>query len=122
MAQKRKKSSPVFSVDIRGQKWKFQVITDKLYKKRHTKGGAIDYVALCSTDNKTISFRFDHISERVVRHELYHAFYSTLYTASADLEEDQIEEILAEFWEENYYTFGEKVQEVFSKIKKYQKN
>lgn len=121
MAQIRKKSSPVFSVLIRGQKWKFQVITDKLYEKKYPKESSSS-VAICDKEAKVIHFRFDNISERVVRHELYHAFYSTFYTASADLEEDQIEEILAEFWEENYYTFGEKVQEVFSKIKKYQKN
>lgn len=81
---------------IRGQKWTVHLQSNEAFDAQHD---GEDRGATLISD-KAIYFNLDFLDIKVVRHELVHAYFSTLYVESADLTIEQYEEILAEFLED----------------------
>ncbi len=78
--------------EILGKPWILRV----LKRKRYTKKNGYDSVAITYRDKRRIDVSRDGADLETVVHELVHAYMTELCTYSAELDDDQIEEIFAE--------------------------
>lgn len=109
MSTKYKRASNSFKLDILGRPWKISVLSSEQFTRRFDTDGIAAYTL---PDSKEIVFSADSIDMRVVRHELVHAHYDGLCVASANLMDDQIEEIFCDL----FATMGDSILKLSVKV------
>lgn len=90
-------------------------MNDKSYDKRHHDVGPS--VAVTVRSERRVDFRESTFALRVCRHELWHMYCATLYTASADLSPDQMEELQAEMLEDYMNKMPEQADYIYERLR-----
>ncbi len=99
---------------IRGIKYKIRLLNDKDFEILH--GNQTDAIML--GESYIIDFKASELSIRTVMHEVFHAYFNSSLTETAELSSIQTEECLAEM----FANFGTEMVEVSNKIfKKFSK-
>ena len=115
MGRKKEKSiQKVYQFEIRGEKWTARVLSSKYFDKLHS--DSTDANALCWKEKRLIDFR--KLTLHIVRHELFHAYYSTLFLDDTDVRASDIEEMLANFLPTYAQEYLKKSREIYSALKK----
>lgn len=78
--------------EILGKEWTLRV----LKKKKYRRANGINSVAITHTTKRRIDLGPGGMDLETVIHELVHAYLTEICTKSADLEDEQLEEIFAE--------------------------
>ena len=103
-------------VSIRGTTWKFRIISDDLFDKRHGENHEVDpnnlSAAITSRHEKLVDFRPDEVTIINIRHELMHCYVFTCLIEDSDLNKDQMEEICCNIIGEH----GEELSKIANKI------
>lgn len=89
--------------------WKVKLITRDQFNAEFESGEA-----LTDTDGKTVYFIKGAVNENVVRHEIFHVYFSHTLITSSDLTMDQTEEVAAEL----IGKYGKDIIEVSDKLYK----
>lgn len=106
------KKSATFQITVQGRRWKYTVLTPARYTAQEDDSRAITY-----PDKRHMYFNSEDLTVGVCVHELFHAFCTTLYTASANLSPIQFEEIIAEWAEVHLQEWAQKAEVMFNKMK-----
>jgi selenocysteine lyase/cysteine desulfurase len=77
---------------ILNEEWTFRTLSKAKYTKLYGK----DSAAVTEFRAKTVSFIVNDINHDDVAHELTHVVYHQMNTNSANLDQDQMEEVMAE--------------------------
>lgn len=80
--------------EILSKQWTLRVLKKKRYKRTN----GIHSVAVTDTTKRRIDIGPSGMDLETVTHELVHAYLTEICTKSADLENDQMEEICAELF------------------------
>lgn len=78
--------------DIAGKKWVMRLLTKKQYRKKYGR----DSVAITNIDKRRIDVSHRGVDKETFVHELVHAYLGEFCTHSADLDDENLEEIFAE--------------------------
>lgn len=78
--------------EILGKTWTMRV----LKRAKYTRKNGDDSVAVTHTTKRKIDLAPDGRDLETITHELVHAYLTEMCTKSADLEDDQLEEVFAE--------------------------
>ena len=79
-----------YRIQIRGQWWRIRLLSNRQFSRIHCPGT----LGITDTDKRTIDFIKEGVSNRVVTHEICHAYFSTLHISStAKLTLDDYEEM-----------------------------
>lgn len=78
---------------ILGKDWKLLLVAKKRFKNK----GCSDTIAYTSGDDRKIFLGSQGKGIETIRHELVHAFLAELCLGSTDLDNDNLEEIYADF-------------------------
>lgn len=113
MAQKKmKKNTPSF--EVLGRKWKIVVCSEEEYAKENRPGT----VAITDAESRCIKVLGQaNVSYSTVAHELVHAFIAELCLSSADLDNDNLEEIFAELFANRAEEMVKIGKRMFKKLK-----
>lgn len=84
----------VIKFEIMGKKWQLHIYNTKKYKKRNGKGS----VAITFINQRLIELSPFGTDRESITHELWHAYLGEICIHSADLEDDNFEEICAELF------------------------
>lgn len=103
-----------YKFSIRGDEWKIVVLNPSIFNKKHG-----DCEAIMDDNEKYAHFKTDEITEKAVRHELFHIFCSYLYHNSAKLTVDQFEESVAELLENHLDEYYKLSTVIYNKIAKH---
>lgn len=99
---------------IKGVKYKVTLETKKEYIKKHTDGSYAHLDKL----TKTLAFRTDHISKKIIMHEVMHAYINACHLASCnDISMDDFEEIVCELVEEHHSDIGKTTNQIYKYLK-----
>jgi hypothetical protein len=98
--------------------WKIQLLT---VDKFTAKNGENCY-GITDTDAKVIDFRRDAVTAAVVRHEIFHAYFTLSLVASSNLSMDQTEEVCAELMGKYGEQYIRDSRKVFNYLQKRMKN
>lgn len=101
-------------IKIRDVQWTAVVYTPKTYIKKF---GA-DSRAICEFEKKKMSFRKDKLDFQTVIHEIVHALVDTSHTHSAELNNDQFEEVICDLVGEHIFDIFRWSLEVYNFISK----
>ena len=104
-----------FHFIVRGDNWKVIVYSPKTFvKKFDTKTAAwtMEY-------EKTMVFNAECLSERIVTHEVCHAFISYCNYSDADIKADDLEEIFCQMIEKQGEELISVAKYIYKKIEKY---
>lgn len=83
-----------FNFKVMGNRWVMRVMPNSKYKKKNGK----DSLATTHTNKRRIDVKKGDLCFSTIAHELVHAFFSETCAHQADLDADDIEEILAELF------------------------
>lgn len=78
--------------DITGKKWTMRLLSKKQYRKKYGR----DSVAITNIDKRRIDVSHKGVDKETFVHELVHAYLGEFCTHSADLDDENLEEIFAE--------------------------
>lgn len=106
----------VFPVSIMGLTWFIFVLSEEDYIK--TVPDDPDCPAYTLTGLNRIVFRAGNINSGLIRHEVFHSFVHCLPIASANLNKDQFEEVIAEFLQQHWGHYCSLVDLISKQIKK----
>lgn len=82
---------------IKGSKWTFKLVNDKLYDKTHLNiDGDEDSSAITLPVQREVHFRKSDITLSIIRHELLHVLVNSSLIGSSALSCHQMEELCAE--------------------------
>ena len=99
---------------IKGVRFLVKLESRKEYIKNHTDGS---YAHLDKV-KKTLTFRNDHVSKKIVMHEVVHAFINACHLGSCnDISMEDFEEIVCEMMEEHYHDIGKTTNEIYRFLK-----
>ena len=102
--------------ELRGDKWKVVVYNPKIYNKKIDK----DSRALTDDEEKSIYFKADSITERIVIHEICHAYISYCNLSDAGtLKPEDMEEIFCQMIEKQGEELLNTAKYIYKKISKY---
>ena len=104
--RKSKAKSHKQKMDIKGLDWKIQLHTPEEYEQLHGK----DSEGMTVMESQVIDLNQEHLGLPVILHELGHAYFHSCLTRSADLSQEDIEEIFCEIL--SYHT-----EEILSRAK-----
>lgn len=91
------------TIEIKGAHYEFILQSPQTYKRNHgSDSSAITYIK-----EKKVYFKTDDFTPNVVRHELIHVFVAESHTSSANLTEEQLEELFCEIIAESYFLIGQ---------------
>jgi hypothetical protein len=85
-----------YIIKIKGTKWKYRLIPRELFLKVHKDAEVIDHVAITIKQENRIDFTPNELTVETIIHELVHAYMSETYTNSANLENEQMEDIICD--------------------------
>ena len=85
----------VKKIKIRDETWTFKLVSEKTLNKHFEEDWAAAFV---DTAAKKVLLAKEHIDLNVIRHELWHIFFSHTYTNSAILTPEQVEEVSADLF------------------------
>lgn len=102
------------TVVIKDIKWKFKLLSDKVFDRKHKEG---KFRAMTMTGDHCVDFRKSDFTKALIFHELCHAYYTSCLTSDADHNADQVEETLAKILEMHYYEIGTVADQVFNGLK-----
>ena len=106
-----------FTVEIKGVKWRYQVLPDSTYEE-HV-GDDSDGVTRSS--NRTVFFSASKLTPALVRHELMHMIFASLCIHSASLSGEQAEEVAAEIVELHWKDMSKWSKEMHLNMKEHSK-
>ena len=101
------------TLDIKGNSWKFEVISDRTFIKRHGKEHH-DSGAVTSTPDNVVSFRKSSLSFHSIVHELIHVFVFESHTESMEQSLDDREELCASIISNNYFLIGSLAEKILT--------
>lgn len=90
------------SLEIKGRKWIIEYLTPQQYKRKH----GLDSEGICLLHEKRIHLNKALISPGIVRHELIHALVEESNTESADLNANQMEELICAILQYHWAEFN----------------
>lgn len=99
---------------IIGKKWKLKVLSDKQYIKKNGPGS----VGITHLTKRQIHLSSEGTDKETIIHELLHAYMAELCNYTADLEEDQLEEVFAEILSKRGYEMLCLAEDLFWKVKR----
>lgn len=100
---------------IKGVKFKVELLDKEAYIKENEDKS----YAHLDKEKKTLTFRKDHISKKIVIHEVTHSFINACHLASCDnISMDDFEEIICEMMEEHLDDIKTTSNEILSFLKK----
>lgn len=102
-----------FILKIRGQDWTVKLLPIDSFYRIYDEGIA----ALTNVETKEIIFNPEDLSLSTVIHELTHAYFSASHVISANLNPDQVEEVMCDVIGE----FGPEIIRTGRKLTKYLK-
>ncbi len=92
MAPSKNRETEVLVGDV---KWKVRLLTQRSFSRHHGKE-AKDAGAITDTSSKTTDFIIGHVTESIVRHEVFHMYFDLLLLDSTvGLTPYQVEESVA---------------------------
>ena len=80
------------TLDVRGESWRFHLLSDRAYTKRFKAGSE----ALCDLELKEVWFKKTHFGHGVIAHELMHILFDQASVSSSSLDAYQVEELACE--------------------------
>lgn len=83
-----------YRLKILGETWKYSFLSLELYNKLHPDNP--ESAALTLSDSREMHFCLSDFTDSTARHEMLHAYYNELPVMSANLELDQLEEIMCD--------------------------
>lgn len=99
---------------IKGVKFRVILETKKDYIKKHGDGSYAHLDKL----KKCLAFRQDHISKKIIMHEVMHGYINACHLAScSDISMDDFEEIVCELIEEHYSDIGKTTNQIYKYLK-----
>lgn len=107
----RKKS---FTFSIRGHKWKFVLLPDSDYVKKH---GATTGMTI--PDLKVVDFKLSEFTKWHVAHELTHVYTSYMHLDSSNITASDMEEIMASFIASDIDEFITMRDKIYTKMNTY---
>lgn len=101
-------------IEIKGVKFKVILESKKDYIKNHKD----ESYAHLDKIKKTLTFREDHVSKKIIIHEVMHGFINACHLAScSDISMDDFEEIVCELMEEHYHDIGRTTNQIYKYLK-----
>jgi len=98
---------------IKEIQWSFILLDNGAYCSKHGK----DSHGITVSDTLTVYFNKKWFSERLVRHELFHAYMaSCCINSTNDLSSEDMEEIAAEVYEFHAKTLDIKSKEIYDQL------
>ena len=101
------------TLDIKGTSWKFEVISDRVFNKKHGKEHH-DSRAVTSTPDNVVSFRSSSMYFHNIIHELIHIFVLESHTESMEQSLDDREELCASIISNNYFLIGSLAEKILT--------
>lgn len=101
-----------FTITIKGQKWKYRLLPDDVYVNKY----GSDSEAITLGSFHLVVFNVSHLSLVGVRHELVHMYSDSLYLQSANISQDDMEEIYAELFSRNWDAMDSQAKQMFEKL------
>jgi hypothetical protein len=89
----------VIKFEVMGKKWQLHAYAAKKYKKRNGKGS----VAITDVNQRLIELSPFGTDRESITHELWHAYLGECCVNSADLDEENFEEVCAELFSKRGY-------------------
>lgn len=98
---------------IKEIQWHFVLLDNGAYCSKHGK----DSHGITKSENLTVYFNKKYFSERLVRHELFHAYMASCCINSCnDISSEDMEEIAAEVYEFHAETLNKKSLQIYEAL------
>jgi hypothetical protein len=110
---KSSRRTKVYTFILNDRKWTATRLPDDVYNKKHGRDSdAITYDLKCALFFRQSDFKLGYVI-----HELVHAHSKYFYLNSAKVKREDLEEIYAEFWEENLFRFARMAKQIYRALK-----
>lgn len=108
MVTKNYKARRSLVVSVKGVDYTINLLATSVYYKKNGE----DSAGITDPNSKTVDICDKEYTLDTIIHELFHCFYNECVTLSANLQNDQIEEVFCEVGALNYFDIGKLAQKI----------
>lgn len=108
-----------FRITVKGAKWKYRLLSKDRFRKYYPDQDVEEDPGVTDPEVRIIDFYVKDLTMELIRHEILHAYFSELHLRSADLGQDEFEEICADMVADSWEEIDMKVKTMWERMSGY---